>query len=223
MYKEKFKFDIQHQPDFSFLTVRIPANTTLKVEASAMATMDTNIKMKTRLKGGLGRLFTGESLFVNEFTAQNGDGEITIAPSTPGDMRHIYLDNEILYLQNSAFVASDPALNIDAKFQGLIKGLFSGESMFLMKVSGTGDLWFNSYGGIVEIDVNGEYIVDTGHIVAFTQNLGFQITKLGGYQSFFFSGEGFVCKFNGIGKVWVQTRKINPLLSFLNSFRPSKG
>jgi len=75
---DKFEFKFDHKPDYSFLTVQLPANKTLKVEASAMATMDTNIEMKTKFKGGLKRFLGGESLFINEFTAQNGSGEITI-------------------------------------------------------------------------------------------------------------------------------------------------
>lgn len=100
---------------------------------------------------------------------------------------------------------------------------FSGENLFLIKVSGTGDLWFNSYGGIMAIDVKDAYVVDTGHIVAFTEGLDYRVSKVGGYKSLFFSGEGFVCRFSGEGKVWIQTRKIYPLLSFLRPFRPAKN
>src|SRR5690606_31534686 len=124
LFMNTFEFNIEKKPDYSFLTVNIPSGKTLKVEASAMATMDTNINMNTKFKGGLGRLFTRESLFINEFTAENGSGEISIAPSTSGDLTHQCLDNETIYLQNSAFVASDPSLNIETKFQGLIKGFF---------------------------------------------------------------------------------------------------
>jgi uncharacterized protein (TIGR00266 family) len=220
---EKFEFNIEQKPDYSFLTVQIPANQTIKVEASAMATMDSNINMKTKFKGGLGRFLTGESLFINEFTAQNGAGEISIAPSAPGDMSHVHLDNETIYLQNTAFVASHPNLNIETKWQGLVKGFFSGENLFLIKVSGQGDLWFNSYGGILEIDVKDNFVVDTGHIVAFTEGLDYKISKVGGYKSLFFSGEGLVCRFSGEGKIWIQTRKPGPLISFLNPFRPRKN
>lgn len=223
MKNQKFEHRIEHQPDFSFLTIRIPAGEMLKVEASAMATMDTNIEMKTRFKGGLGRFITGESLFINEFTARDGSGEISIAPSAPGDMDHVYLDNQTIFLQNSAFVACDPSLKIETKWQGFTKGFFSGENLFLIKVAGQGDLWFNSYGGILAIDVKDAYVVDTGHIVAFTDGLDYSITKAGGYKSLFFSGEGFVCRFRGEGRVWIQTRKIQPLLSFLRPFRPSKN
>jgi uncharacterized protein (TIGR00266 family) len=217
------KFSVHGQPDYAFVTVQIPANQTLKVEASAMATMDTNLVMKTRLRGGLSRFVTGESIFINEFTAQGGPGEIGIAPGAPGDLRHVYLDDQTIYLQNSAYVASTPGVAVESKWQGLLKGFFSGESLFLIRCQGTGDLWFSSYGGIIEIDVSGEYVVDTGNIVAFTDGLSYNVTKVGGYKSLFFSGEGFVCRFSGQGRVWIQTRKVGPLVSWVWPFRPAKN
>jgi uncharacterized protein (TIGR00266 family) len=92
----------------------------------------------------------------------------------------------------------------------------------LIKCSGEGDLWFNSFGGIIEMDVTDGYIVDTGHIVAFTEGLTYDISRVGGYKSLFFSGEGLVCKFSGKGKIWIQTRKISPFIGWVNPFRPAK-
>ena len=218
-----YQFKIEGQPDYAFLTVQMPANKTLRVEASAMATMDTNMVMKTKAKGGLGRLLTSESIFINEFTAENGPGEIGIAPAAPGDLAHVYLEDEVVYLQNSAFVASDMAVEVETKWQGLTKGFFSGESLFLIRCSGKGDLWFNTYGGMIMLDVDGDYVVDTGNIVAFTDGLEYKITKVGGYKSLFFSGEGFVCRFSGKGKVWIQTRTVQALTSWAYPYRPAKG
>lgn len=225
---EKFKgweYKIEGRPDYGFLTVQIPANETLKVEASAMATMDTHLEMKTRLKGGLGRFLTGESLFLNEFKAAKGAGEIGIAPGSPGDLIHQYMDGQTLFLQNSAFVAATMGVNLETKWQGMLKGFFSGESFFLIRASGKGDLWFNSYGAIIEIDVEDDYVVDTGNIVAFTDGMDYEITRVGGYKSLFFSGEGFVCRFRGKGKVWIQTRNAQAFVSWAHYFRPveSKG
>jgi uncharacterized protein (TIGR00266 family) len=216
-----FKFDCK--PDFGYITVQIPSGETLKVEAAAMATMDTNIEMKTKLRGGLSRFVSGESIFINEFTAKNGNGQIQIAPACPGDVDHVYLEGNTIYLQNTAFVAATQGVNIETKWQGFTKGFFSGESFFLIRCSGTGDLWFNSYGGILEIDVEDGYVVDTGHIVAFTEGLEYSISRVGGYKSLFFSGEGLVCRFSGKGKVWVQTRKIQPFIGWVNPFRPTKN
>lgn len=217
-----YPFRIEGRPDFSFLTVMVPAEKMVKVEASAMATMDTNVEMKTKMRGGLSRLLTGESIFINEFHARSGAGEVGIAPGSPGDMGHVYLDGNVIYLQNSAFVACGPKVEIETKWQGLTKGFFSGESLFLIRALGQGDLWFNTYGAMIEIDVDGEYVVDTGNIVAFTEGLEYKVSKVGGYKSLFFSGEGFVCRFSGKGKVWIQTRGVQALLSWVHPFRPVK-
>lgn len=218
-----FEFTLEGQPDFGYATVKIPSNQTLRVEASAMATMDTNISMKTKMKGGFSRLFQGESLFINEFTAENGDGEIGIAPASPGDIQHVYLENETIYLQSSAFVASGNNVKTETKWQGLTKGFFSGESLFLIRCSGTGDLWFNSYGAIIPIDVEKDYVVDTGHIVGFTDGLDYSIRSVAGFKSLFFSGEGLVCRFSGQGKIWIQTRKVMPLAWWIHPFRRKKS
>lgn len=218
----EYEYRVEAQPDFSFLTVRLQPEQVIKVEASAMATMDTNLRMKTKMRGGLGRLITGESMFINEFTAQNGPGELGIAPGAPGDLDHVYLENDTIYLQNTAYVASSLGVNIETKWQGLVKGFFSGESLFLIKCSGQGDLWFNTFGGMIAIDVNGSYIVDTGHVVAFTSGLDYRVGRIGGYKSLFFSGEGLVCHFSGVGRLWIQTRKIGAFASWVYPYRPQK-
>ena len=221
--KSELPFHIEGRPDFAFLTVKIPANQTLKVEASAMASMDTTLRMKTKLKGGLSRFLTGESLFINEFTAEGGPGEIKIAPGAPGDLEHVYLKGTTIYLQNSAYVASTLGVDVESKWQGMFKGFFSGESLFLIRCSGQGDLWFNTYGAMFEVDVAGNYVVDTGHIVAFTEGLDFDVTRIGGYKSLFFSGEGLVCRFRGQGKVWIQTRKVPAFARWTWPYRPVKN
>lgn len=224
MEKQKgFSYQIDCKPDYALLSVQIPAGQTLKVEASAMAAMDTNIRMATKFRGGFKRLLTGESLFINEFTAQNGPGEIRIAAGAPGDLDHVTLENSTIYLQNSAYVASDMGVNLETKWQGLVKGFFSGASLFLIKCSGTGDLWFNSFGAMIPIDVDGSYLVDTGFVVAFSAGLDYRVQVLGGYKSLFFSGEGLVCRFSGKGRVWIQTRKVAAFRSWVFPYRPAKN
>lgn len=218
-----YDYTIEAQPDFGFLTVRLKANQMIKVEASAMATMDTNLRMKTKMRGGLSRLITGESIFINEFTAERGPGEIGIAPGSPGALEHVYLDNSVIFLQNTGYVASSPGVQIETKWQGFTKGFFSGESLFLIRCSGKGDLWFNTYGAMIAVDVTGEYVVDTGHIVAFTEGLDYKISRIGGYKSLFFSGEGLVCRFSGVGRVWIQTRKLGAFANWVRPYRPAKN
>ena len=218
-----YEYQMDCSPDYSFITVQVPDGKSINVESSAMATMSTNMAMSTSIKGGLGRAMTGESLFINKFTAENGPGEIGIAPPSPGESMHRYLEDETIYLQNSAFVASSPGVETEAKWQGMTRGFFSGESLFLIRCSGTGDLWFNSYGAILEIDVAGQYIVDTGFIVAFTDGLNYGVEPLGGYKSFFFSGEGLVCRFRGEGTVWIQTRQVPAFGGWLTPFRRTES
>lgn len=220
---KEFSFRIDSRPDFAFLSVQIPSGKTIKVEASAMASMSTNVSMRTKFKGGFSRSLTGESLFINEFTAEGGPGEISIAPGPAGDLQHISLAGNTVYLQNSAFVASGMSVDVESKWQGLVKGFFSGESLFLIRCSGEGDLWFNTYGAMLEIDVRGDYVVDTGYIVAFTEGLSYDVRRVGGYKSLFFSGEGLVCRFQGEGKVWVQTRQIPAFSSWIHPFRRTKN
>lgn len=218
----EFSYRFDCRPDFSFLTVSIPAGKTIKVEASAMATMSTNVAMKTKFRGGLSRFVTGESIFINEFTAEGGPGELSIAPGPAGDMQHLALNGQTVYLQNSAFVASGMDVNVETKWQGLMKGFFSGESLFLIRCSGQGDLWFNTFGALIEIDVRDNYVVDTGYIVGFTEGLEYDVQRIGGLKSLFFSGEGLVCRFRGEGKVWVQTRQVGAFAAWVNPFRPVK-
>lgn len=217
--RRDFEYVLDGKPDFAYVTVQVPGEQTLKVEASAMATMSTNMKMKTKFKGGLSRFLTRESIFINEFTARGGPGEIGIAPGAPGDLVHYYVDDsEQIYLQSSAFVASGMGVEVDSEWQGC-KGFFSGESLFLVRCAGQGDLWFNTYGAIIEIDVSSNYVVDTGHIVAFTSGLQYNVTSVGNMKSLFFSGEGLVCRFTGQGRLWIQTRQLPSFAWWINPYR----
>lgn len=219
----RMPFHVYSRPDFAFLLVKLGTGRAIRVETTSMATMDTNLRMKTTAKRGVGRVLTGESLFINEFIAEGAPGEIGIAPSMPGDIQHIYLQGQTVYLQNSSFLACSETVDIGTQVQGLVKGVVSGMGLFLIRCTGHGDLWTSGYGAIVPMDVRGEAVVDTGHIVAFTEGLEYGVGPLAGYKSLFFSGEGFVCRFHGEGRVWIQTRKVPPFTKWINPFRPRKG
>jgi len=228
----RLDFEISQQPDFAIVSVQLPAGEMIYSEPAAMASMTPNLTMKAGLKGGLkkalGRMFAGESMIVNTFTAEQDAGEVTFAPGIPGDMRHYRLDNNAIYLQRGAFLAHSQGIELSAKWQGA-KGFFSGEGLVLLKAQGTGDLFFNSFGAILEIDVADEYVVDTGYIVAFEDTLDYKVVVLPGsrptktIKNFLFGGEGLVCRFSGQGKVWIQTRYVHPLLSWIYPFRPTKS
>lgn len=224
-------YTIEHSPAYASLILNLKANQTVLVESGAMAAMDTCIKMKSKVQGGLmkglGRMVTGESFFVSEFTAEGKPGQLYVSPGVPGDVQHYRLSGNSLIVQSSAFVAASSTVEIDTKFQGL-RGFFSGESLFLLRATGHGDFWFSSYGAIVEIPVNGDYVVDTGYIVAFEDTLNYNVEMLGGLsfrglKTGILGGEGLVCRLTGQGRLWVQSRNLYPLINFINPFRPTKG
>lgn len=225
-------YDVDHSPAYASLRLDLKANQTVLVESGAMAAMDTCIKMKSKVQGGLmkgiGRMLGGESLFLSEFTAEGKPGQLFLSPGVPGDIQHYYLSgNNALMVQSSGFVASSSTVEIDTKFQGF-KGFFSGESLFLIRATGQGDIWFSSYGAIVEIPVAGDYVVDTGYIVAFEDTLSYKVEMLGGLsfkglRTGILGGEGLVCRFQGQGRLWIQSRELYSLINFLNPFRPVKS
>ena len=225
-------FTITQRPDFALVTVNLDSGQKFFSEPGAMATMTPNIQLTASLKGGLMSSFSrglgGESLIISTYVAQGGEGEITFAAGQPGDAVHYALDGSTeIYLQRGAYLANSEGVEISSKWQGM-KGFFSGEGLILLKAFGTGDLFFNSFGAIIELDVEDEVFVDTGFIVAFESTLNYQVTTLPGarpgtnWKSLFLGGEGLVCRFSGKGKVWIQTRQVSRYLGWVHPYRPAK-
>lgn len=225
------QFAIKYQPSYSLLGVQLAANEQVLVEAGSMVGMSADMGIDTKLSasGGLikglisavaRKFLGGETMFVNIFTAGPQGGNVLIAPALNGDIIHFPMSGGSMMIQASSFLASHPGLNVKLKFGGL-KSLFGGEGLFLMRAEGQGDLFINAYGGIRELDLNGPFIVDTGHIVAFEESLTFDVKKVGGWKSTILSGEGLVCEFNGKGKLWMQTRNVGGLVSWLQPMLPA--
>ena len=226
---------MQHEfldrPDFGMVLIRFDEpGERLVVESGSMVARDTGVTMKTGMRGGLlkaakRKLLGGESLFMNTFTASAPGDRLYLAPAPEGDIEvmNIHEGNELI-IQSGAFVAAEPSVTLDTKWAGF-RGFFSGEGLFFLRTFGTGKVFVNTYGGIHAIQMNGDapYIVDTSHIVAFTDGLDFTIRKVGGLKSLFLSGEGLVCEFTGRGTLWIQTRNAGSLASWLNAFRPTRS
>lgn len=184
-------------------------------ECGAMIAMSAGmtVETSTQSKGGGGgffrgvkRLFSGESLFLNHFTAQQADQHLVIAPTLAGDILHHRLTTGNLVVQGGSWLASGPGIEVDTTYQGLMSGFLSGEGMFWVKLSGSGDVLLNSFGAIYPVQVDGGYTVDTGHIVAFEDTLRFEVGKANpSLIGSFLGGEGLVCKFQGRGTLWVQS------------------
>lgn len=160
------------------------------------------------------RIFGKESMFLNTFAGPQG-GEVVLAPKLSGHITHHVLDgSKALWVQTGSYLASSPGVQTKVRWGGL-RALFGGEGVTLLHCTGQGDLWVNAYGGITEVEVNGSYRVDTGHMVAFEGSLDFKIKSVGGFKSLVFSGEGLVMEFQGQGRVWIQSRNINALVGWI--------
>lgn len=189
----------------------------ITAEGGAMIAMSTSLSMTTSTQQkksggilkGLKRLISGENFFLNHYTAGSEGGKLWLGTTHVGDMDAIELNGESFILQGGAFVACSEDISIDASWQGF-KSIVAKESVFWLKATGKGTLIFNSFGAIYTIDVDGEHIVDTGHIVAFEETLSFTLTKAGkSWASSILGGEGLVCKFKGKGRVWIQSHNSN--------------
>ncbi len=221
--------EIRYQPSYSLAIVKLAAGESVQAESGAMVSMTANITVDTAMKGGLmgalaRKVLGGESLFSNTFTAQGGPAEITLAPSLPGDITAMSLKGETLFLQSGSFLAGDPALTLDLQWGGA-RGFFGSEGLFLLRVAGSGPILASSYGAIhrVEIAQGQPYICDTGHVVAFTQGLSYEVRKVGGWKSTLLSGEGLVCEFRGSGVLWLQSRSTQAFLSWLIPRIPTRS
>ncbi len=213
------QYDILYRPSYSLAKVNLNPGESMIAEAGAMVSHSPGISIETGLKGGLfGALkksvLGGESFFTNTFTAQT-PGEITFAPPLPGDINAMHLNGE-MYAQSGAFLASESSIDVDTKFTGA-KTFFSREGLFLLKMSGAGTLFLSSFGAIHEIELReGEqYVVDTGHIVAFDASVRFNVRQVGGLKSTLLSGEGLVCDYYGPGRIWMQTRSADAFLTWI--------
>lgn len=224
-------YQILQRPDFALLHVRLRPGEKVLAEPAAMASMDPTLDLQAGFKGGLlgsvGRMFAGESMIVNTFTAARGAGELMLAPGPAGDIVHYRLGGGRLFLQRGAYLANGEGVELSAKWEGA-RGFFSGQGLVLLRAQGTGDVFFNAYGAVLELNVERDYMVDTGYVVAFEDTLQYRVTTLPGLglgsqaKSFLFGGEGLVVHFSGQGRVWVQTRAVNPFLSWIYPYRPQK-
>ena len=232
------EIESEYGPAFTMMTVTLAPGEQIKVEPGAMVAQSEGLEMKTGMGSGGGfggfmksmmkSAFGGESFFVNTYTAGPSGGWISLAPSSPGDIETIDLDpGQSFYMQGGAFMASTINVDTSTKFQGA-KSLFSREGAFFLRAEAAdvpGKVFFTSYGAMKEIEVTPDkpIKIDNGHVVAFSEGLNYQISKVKGLGSFFFGGEGFTLDFHGSGSVWIQTRNIESLANQLIPFMPNRS
>lgn len=213
--------EILYKPSYSLGVIKLADGEEVRVEGGAMVSMSPGMTLETGATGGLfkslGRaLLGGESFFQNTYRAPDTGGEISVAPPLPGDLFTLDLQNESLLVQSGAYVASQTSIQVDTKWGGA-KTFFASEGLIMLRAQGSGKLVLSSFGAIHEMNLAGgqRYTVDTGHLVAFTDEMGFQVRRVGGMKSTLFSGEGLVVDLTGPGRVLMQTRSSDAFLAWL--------
>lgn len=222
-------FAIEHGPVYATLRVGMERGESFRTEPGAMLSMSPSIELQTTSagKGFLGTLKAaagGESIFASIYHAVHGSGELMLAPAHPGDIVQITLQQQSILAYGGAYLAGDPSLTMSSR--GSLKAMVSGGDLFLTVLSGTGPVFLSSFGAIYSrtLAMGESYIVDTGHIVAFTDGMHYSLkTASKGLFSSLASGEGMVCLFTGPGTIWMQTRNIPSFARTLAPFLPSSS
>ena len=223
------QYKIQGEP-LPVVICTLEAGEKMITEKGSMSWMSPNMKMETTTTGGLGkalgRMFSGESLFQNIYTAEGGEGMIAFASSFPGSIRAIEITPEQgIIVQKSAFLASEAGVNLSVHFQKKIgSGLFGGEGFIMQKLSGHGTAFIEIDGYIVEYELSAgqSIVIDSGYLAAMSESCKMEIQTVAGLKNKVFGGEGF---FNtvvtGPGKVMLQTMPISAVAGTLRPYFPS--
>jgi len=220
------KYGLSFKDSFSMLHFKLDKNESIVAGSDAMAYMDTGIRIKPFMQGGFLQAFTRkfmgkESAFLNRYVSIADNQEIGIVSNAAfGSVSEIVLDgNMSLKVRPGGFLAAWEEEKNSIDVSGSIGGIrtYMGmEGFEFLDIKGEGLVFITGFGGIYKREiVGGELIVDTGHVLAYTSNLDFSIKPVGGLKSTFLSGEGLVCRFRGVGFVWIQSRNTSAFVNFL--------
>jgi uncharacterized protein (TIGR00266 family) len=217
--------EVLYGPAYALARVTLDPHEVVRAESGAMVGMSADIELQTSTQGGFLKALKrsalgGESFFINTFHASAAGGEVTFAPSLPGDILILNLQHEEYRVQAGGYLASAQGIEVDTKWGGSRSFFGAGGNFFMLNCRGTGPLIVASYGALhhVELGPGQKYTVDTGHVVAFSQEMGFDVRRIGGMKSLVFSGEGFVVDLTGPGSLYLQTRSQPALIGYLSQF-----
>ena len=200
-------------------------------ERGSMSWMSNNMKMETTSNGGIGkafgRMFSGESIFQNRYTAMGGPGQIAFASSFPGSIRAIQITPDHPFIvQKSGFLASEPGVELSVHFRKKLgAGLFGGEGFIMQKLSGNGMAFIEIDGYACEYDLapGQQMIIDTGHLAGMDASCQMDIVTVPGVKNVLFGGEGlFNTVVTGPGRILLQTMPVSSLAGAISPFIPTK-
>ncbi len=213
------------------LDVHLGRGESIYTESGGMAWMKGNVAMETNTKGGLmkglGRMLSGESLFMTTYVSKDDDGLVVFTPEAPGKVVPVDLAaGQTLICQKDAFMCADSSVQLAMHMnKKLGAGLFGGEGFILQKVTGPGTVFFEIPGEVREYTLGaGESMrIDPGHIAMFESSVRYDIQRVKGLKNMFFAGEGlFLATLTGPGKIWLQTMPLANLAGKLMKYMTFK-
>ena len=225
------QYKIQGEP-MPVVTCALNEGEAMITERGSMVWMSPNMKMETNAGGGIGkvfgRMFSGESIFQNTYTAEGASGMIAFASSFPGSIRAVEVTPEqSIIVQKSAFLASTKGVELSVFFQKkFASGLFGGEGFIMQKISGKGLVFLEFDGSTVEYELAAgeKLVVDTGYLAMISESCSVTVESIKGVKNALFGGEGlFNTVVTGPGKVVLQTMPISQFAMSVSSYLPSSN
>lgn len=217
-------YEIRYKPAFAAIFITLEPGERITAEAGAMASMDAGITMTTQFMGGfipalLRHWFGGESLFTNTFINRTSAPQtVVLSQAMIGDIEVLQLGGEqaALCLEGGAYIASTARIDLSARWAGFNSWL-AGEGLFKLLVTskGRGLVFFGGYGGLTRRQVTGDFIVDSGHLVAYEPSISLNVRFAKGILGSLTSGEGMVNYLKGNGMIYLQSRSIDGFVQFL--------
>ena len=225
------RYSIEGEP-LPVVICELQAGETMITEKGAMSWMSPNMEMKTSTNGGIGkafgRMFSGEAMFQNTYTAQGGNGMIAFASSFPGEILAIPISaSRSIVAQKHAFLAMESSVDMKLFFQKRFgSGLFGGEGFIMQQFLGNGIVFLEIDGSVVEYELQAgqSMLLDNGYLAAMDATVKLEIEKVSGIGNVLFGGEGlFNTKVTGPGHIWLQSMPINQMASVLRPYFVSEN
>ena len=212
------------------VTIELNRGESIFTQSGGMSWMSGGIDMDTNMKGGflggLGRMFTGESLFLATYTSRGEGQQIALASSFPGSIIALEIGPGREFIcQKSSFLCATPGVNLSVEWMRRVgAGLFGGEGFLLQRLNGQGLAFLEVDGHVVEKTLApGEQLkVNTGNVAAFESSVRYNIETVKGFKNVLFGGEGlFLTVLTGPGRVWLQTISMPEFAQKIIPFLPT--
>lgn len=209
---------------FNYLEIDLEPGHSITTLPQCLSDLEADLDLKPVLNGGAARallkkLFGKEQLFLHRVSNNTeSDRKLTLAPTMPGEIRSIRLEQEALNLQPGALLGCTSGITLGVRWAGLTS-FATREGLLKLQVHGTGTVWYGGFGNLIEQSVFGETVVDTNHLVAYDPTVEVQLQLAGGLFSGLLAGEGLVTQVRGEGKVILQTRSLPSMTSWLKPNR----